>query len=316
MKRIILTVLLFLFTLNSLISQNIIDTEYSLDENNGYYTFSCINHDLCNYIVEINFSYLGNLKSDVFLPYKGEVRPGRNRLFQLKPINSFAPTSFNYSYSYCKGCIDPNVNLNFIYLLPIRTGKETEVFELKYAKVNPQEIEPKDWYMVGFKMNYQDTIYAARRGTVISLRDTAKLKLSGYRCSTEDNFIEILHDDCSIGNYQVLSRVLVKLGQAVNAGDPIGIAGGEKYSNGYQVRFFVNYNYEQKKPLKNNDRSSIKTSQAFIPLVFYTKGNKANKLIYGNTYTSDHPDSLIILEMSKREIKKWLKNKNTSLDCN
>jgi hypothetical protein len=217
-------------------------------------------------------------------------------------------STFKYTYTQIKGCINPKINQDYTYLLPIGIGKTTEAFHIEYLKINEKNPEPKDFFAIGFKINSGDTIFAARRGIVTSFRDNANLNLSEYAYSSEDNFIEIFHKDCSFGKYQVLKKSLVSIGQEVEAGDPIAIAGGEKYSSGPHVRFEVYYNFEQQFQVQNKDGSSIKTYWAYVPLVFFTKEEKNIKLNFGQKYTCEHPDSIIMQEMTKRQIKKWGKN--------
>ena len=68
----------------------------------------------------------------------------------------------------------------------------------------------------------------------------------------------------------------------------------------------MNRNYK-----KNKDGNSV-INIGIRSLVFYTKEKKNVTLNVGENYTSIHPDSLIIQEMTKRQIKKWQK-KNHSL---
>lgn len=312
MRNYFLIAILFTFYFSDSFSQDIIEVNYEVDSR-GYYNFYCNNNDYCNYIVEIFFTNITNLNFRVNFPYRVEVSPGRNYLFELGPGKPNIYSTFKYNYKCIKGCINPKVNLNFTYLLPIGIGKETEPFEISYLRMNARDPEPKDFYAIGLKVRYGDTVYAARRGTVTGIRDTAKLQLSNYIYSSNDNFIEINHNDCSFGSYQIFSQIFVKLGQKVEAGDPIGLAGGDKYSSEPHIRFWVYYNYEQQFDIKNKDGSNRTLYWAYVPLIFYTKENKNIKLVYGNKYTSEHPDSLITQEMTKRQIKKWEKSKNHRL---
>lgn len=290
-----------------LFSQDKINVTYQLDSR-GNYSFYCTNIDYCKYNVRIYFKELTNLKSNKNLPYITDVYPGSNFLFTLEKVDERRSSSFNYNYKCIRGCVNPKVDPNFTYLLPVGEGKTTIPFNIEYLKINDKNPEPKDFYVIGFKLDLGDTIFAARRGIVISYRDTTKLTLNGYRYSSEDNFIEIFHNDCSFGKYQVLKKSLVKIGQEVEAGEPIAISGGEKYISGPHVRFFVYYNYEQEFESKLSDGSNVKRYWAYIPLVFYTKEENKSRLSFNNKYTSVHPDSIITQEMTKREIRKWIKN--------
>jgi hypothetical protein len=307
MRKIFYVTLLILFPNIILYSQKHIEIEYEKD-NRGIYSLYCQNNDYCNYTITISFSELINLNSDVTLPHKFEVMPGRNFLFELRPTNPKMYSSFQYNYKSIKGCIKPDVDMRYTYLMPIGKNKSTEIIGIDYIQVTKYDPEPKDWYSVGFKMDYGDTVYAARRGVVIRLRDTAELRLSGYIYSSNDNYIEIYHKDCSFGEYEVLSKVLVEPGQTVEAGEPIGLAGGDKYTCGAHVRFTVFYNYEQKLDIKDKDGNERKLYWAYVPLIFFTKENGITKLTNGAKYTGSYPDSIVTQEMTKRQIKKWKKN--------
>lgn len=297
---------LFLYCNATLSAQDVIDVKYDVDDL-GHYKFYCDNNDFCIYSIEVNIISLVNLRGNVAFPFFTQVYPGRNNLFELSPVNQEGITSCNYSYRAVKGCINPKVNADFIYLLPVQPGKTMEVFELKYLKINYKDLEPKNWYTVGLKTNQGDTIYAARRGVVTEVRDTAKLKHYDYVYTSEDNFIEICHADCSFGRYDILSKIFVNLGQEVEAGDPIGLSGGEKYFNGSQVRFSVFYNYKQNPRSKDDGGIDRFLFWAYIPMIFYIGSGKSEKLIYGQSYTCEHPDYIIKKEMTRRQIKKWEK---------
>jgi hypothetical protein len=311
MKQFLLFITILAFCCQSTYSQAGIGVYYESDPQ-GNYKFYCKNANYCNYLVEITLPQVINLRSSVSFPFTKEVKPGNTFLFELRIERVETFSTFNYTTKYFKGCINPDVLTNFTYLLPIKPGNATEAFELKYLRIGAQQSEPKDWYVIGLKTNYRDTVYAARRGIVSSLRDSAQLKLSDYTYSSEENYLELYHDDCSFGMYEVLSRIFLKLGQKVEAGDPIGLAGGGNYTSGAHIRFSVSYNHEEL--LSNNSNGGKKKVlyNAYVPLNFYTKESGSTRLVYGNKYTSEHPDSLIIQEMSKRELTKW--NKHKSLD--
>jgi len=307
MKKILISILVGLTSV-SLFSQQNIEVLNEVDSR-GNYNFYCINNDYCNYTVMVYFKEISNLRWDIKLPYEAEVTPGRNSLFTLYVGDPNQNSNFNYGFSYYKGCLKPEVNLNFPFRLPIAVGKQTQAFKLDYLKINNHDTKPKDFYAIGFKVASGDTIFAARRGVVCGLRDTTNLKLNGYLGSSGDNYVEIYHQDCSFGYYQIMSKVLVKLGQEVEAGDAIAIAGGEKYYNGSQFRFWVYYNLEHQPDLKNKAGSNVIIETAYFPLKFYTKEERIVKLDFEQKYTCDYPDFLFFQEMTKREIKKWKKKK-------
>lgn len=309
MKHFFFIVISILFSCHCSYSQEKIEITYERDAQ-GNYKFYSNNLNFCNYIVEITFSSIVNLQSSNSNPFVKEVSPGKTFLFELKSSNTQLSSNFNYTYRYFKGCINPTVKNDFTYLLPIKPGNGTEAFMLTYFRINEQQPEAKDWYAIGLKMNLGDTVYAARRGIVSHVRDTAHLKLSGYSYTSEENYLEIYHDDCSFGTYQVLDKIFLNPGEKVEAGDPIGLVGGKNYTMGPHVRFLVSYNYQDMVSNKKEGEKGKKFYNAYVPLYFHTKESGKIRLEYGIKYTSEHPDSLIIQEMNKREIKKWNKKMN------
>lgn len=300
-KYLLLTFLLQGFCLISS-AQDGISVTYDQD-NGGNYKFYSHNENYCTYTLEVNFQELRNLKWRIQIPFIKEINHGTNYLFTLEAGDPYQNSSFQYSIAYINGCMNPEINSEINYLLPVGKGKITKTFPIDYLKINERTTEPKDYYAVGFIMEEGDTIFAARRGVVCSLRDTSSLSYTGYVYSSDDNYIEIFQQDCSFARYQVLSKSLVIVGQHVEAGDPIAIAGGENYTTGIHVRFLVYYNdADQNQSRKGLD---LNAKMACVPLVFCTEEQQNQQLTVGNMYTGAQPDSIITQEMSKRELKKW-----------
>lgn len=293
-------------------SQNkIIEIKYEKDRAGSAYVFECTNHSFVSYIVEINFSTLTNLSADVSLPFKGTVTPGSNRLFTLKPTGTSGTPNFNYSYSFRKGCLNSKPEVDFPYLLPIQADKTAQSFELyniseKYAN----ESAPKDWYALGIKTTEGDTIYASRKGVVGEVVSDQK-EVSGENVSFNRNinFIEIQQEDCTFAKYELFKEngVFVKVGEPVQAGQPLGVIGGRNFSSGSHVRLSVYYAYVETVKKEGKDTNK-KNYSAYVPIQFWIDG-KLQKLEKNTTYKSEHPESIVTKEMTKREKKKWLENR-------
>lgn len=306
MKPLIL-ILYFLFFYPSIPSaQQTVEVKYAADSK-GNYKFSCENHGYCNYIVEVNFTYLQNLRADFKLPFTGSVQPGFSSSFTLTKENSDQPSNFRFSYRYIKGCIKPKVNMDYTYLLPVAPGKAVQSYEMEYfLKRYMNDAAPQDWYALSIKMKAGDTVYASRRGTVTEVKDDANLKESGYTMASTDNYIEVYHGDCSFARYQVFrdKSIFVKAGQSIEAGDPIGIVGGEKYTTGPHLRFCVYYTID-KDAFADYDQADRRSRLAYVPVQFWTKDTGKLKLANDSKYISEHPTALIAQEMSKKELKRW-----------
>lgn len=290
-------------------AQSPIEVFYEKD-NSGVYSFSCRNTGFCPYTVTIAFTQLIGLRSSVSLPYQTDVSPGQQLLFRLQPQPNQV-TSFQYTVKFIKGCRRPKVDTAVVYLLPASPGKQVSATQLAYLgkQVAGQE-EPKDWYSLAIKMSTGDTVFAARRGMVSAVRSDAEPMGSHLGFNRDDNMVEINHADCSFATYTVFrpKSIFVRQGQFVEAGTPLGIVGGENYDYGPHVRFAVHYNFEAP-VIKNGQPTDERQYWAYVPVRFWLKDEqKASRLEPRKPYLSEHPESVIEQEMSKREIKKRQKS--------
>ncbi|HMH22206.1 MAG TPA: M23 family metallopeptidase [Puia sp.] len=294
------SVLFFLFLLNlTAISQRVIEVSYQQDAQ-GNYNFTCINRAYCNYVLLLGFTRFENARSDHALPYMEMVRPGNNKLFKISATNAKDPIQINYKTSYAKGCLDPHVDQDFTYLLPVSPGKQVQAYEIGSApKPDAAGKDAGSLYAIRLKMKPGDTIYAARRGTVTMLDVSDSLNDSGAANSGSGNYIEIVHADCSFGRYGILRRnsALVKAGQLVEAGQPIGLVGGDKFGRGSEVRFSVYYNLPIQDPQAG--RTGDQANWAYIPIKFWTKTNGKGMLRHGADYSSEFPAVLLTQELPK-----------------
>jgi hypothetical protein len=276
-------------------SQRLIEVKYNQDPKGGY-VFSCMNNTSCNYILELGFTSFDNLKSDLPLPFHEEVKPGYNRLFTITPIDAQAAVLFKYNSEYQKGCMHPAVNKDFTYLYPISPGKDAQVYEMSPLKAS----DSTSWYVLRLKMKPGDTIYAARRGVVNETEDQSGINDAGQTSLGTENFIEIVHADCSFARYGILKKnsALVKPGQLVKAGQPIGLVGGDAYGRGSDIRFSVYYYQEE-----NDGRLNQTTVPHYIVTQIWTKNNGKGKLKHGAVYISEFPAAVLNQEMPVKKAK-------------
>jgi Peptidase family M23 len=296
-------VFFFLFSGASAFSQRAVDVTYNQDAQ-GNYTFSCLNKAFCDYILVVNFSTLENAKSDHALPFVIEVKPGPAKLFRLSKEKAADPIQLKYGYSSFKGCLSPVVDTGFVYVLPIAPGKETQAYEIQSAgKKTADGKIVKDWYGIRLRMKPGDTIYAARRGVVTDLNVSSGQNDAGVSGPDGDNYIEIVHKDCSFAEYGIIKKdgAFVHPGQVVEAGQPIGLVGGDKFGRGSEARLSVTYNQ-----LGNNAATSSEAGifSVYVPLKFWTKQNGKGMLRHGGTYISEHPPVILTQEISKPAPKK------------
>ncbi|HTI12246.1 MAG TPA: M23 family metallopeptidase [Puia sp.] len=297
MKNSSLLLSLLLFLQSTLFSQRVIEVSY-IQDTKGNYIFSCLNRDFCNYVLNVEFTTLENAKSDHSLPYEGEVKPGANKLFTISPVNPGHDVQLRYKNSYRKGCLNPSVNPAFTYLLPIAPGKEAQAYILSNVTgsgaTGPGAASsgPDSGYTIRLRMKQGDTIYASRRGIITRVEVGSSENDAGGAVTGSLNYIEIVHNDCSFGQYGIIKKdgAFVKPGQVVEAGTPIGLVGGDKYGRGSDVRFSVSY--------------YLGPSNMLIPLQFWTKKNGKGPLRHGATYISEFPPTIVAQEKPKPAPKK------------
>jgi len=286
----------FLFLGNSgLFSQKIVEITFLQDAKNAY-VFSAYNHAFCNYTLEIQFPMFINVKADKTLPLRVEVRPGMNKLFSLTALNPNEAVKFNYSSNNYKGCMQVTTDTAFPYLLPIGTGKEAQVYEM-----SNQNGGQNNWYGIRIKMKPEDTIYAARRGVVTEVLEGDTSNDAGVASAGHENYIEIVHADCTFGHYGILRRngSLVRPGQLVKAGEPIGLVGGDPYGRGSEIRFSVYYNQVAE--------NSMKPYMVYVPYQCWTKNNGKGRLKHGALYSSEFPLAIVNREEAKKPRKGEIK---------
>jgi murein DD-endopeptidase MepM/ murein hydrolase activator NlpD len=292
----------FLLTAQAGLSQRIVDITYRQNAK-GAYEFSAVNHAFCHYMLELRFTAFDNLRANHALPYFAEIKPGVNPLFTLSPVNREEPVKFNYSSHFYKGCMHPAVDTDFVYLLPIGPGKETQVYEMS-GPGRPEEGEAgvHDWYVLRMRMKPGDTIYAARRGVVTEVDDSDGSNDAGRSGGTE-NYVEVVHADCSFARYGILRKgsALVKPGQPVRPGQPLGLVGGDAYGRGSEVRFSVYY--PQLEDLPQNG-ASAGIYRNYVQVLCWTKNNGKSRLKHGAVYSSEFPAALLNLEAPKKKANK------------
>jgi hypothetical protein len=289
-KNLMIFFVPFLFHF-SLSAQRAIEVKYQQDQK-GAYVFSCVNYAFCNYILDIGFTNFTNVKCDQTLPFHAEVKPGYNKLFSISPIDPQAAVQFNYKSGFQKGCMHPKVNQDIIYLFPISPGMQAQVYEMSPVKSS----DSASWYVLRLKMKPGDTIYAARKGLVNEILDQNGANDAGQVSIGTENFIEIAQPDCSFARYGILKKnsALVKPGQMVKAGQPIGLVGGDTYGRGSDLRFSVYYYQEE-----NATLSQTAISHYLVPQI-WTKNNGKGKLKHGAVYISEFPASVLNQESPKK----------------
>jgi murein DD-endopeptidase MepM/ murein hydrolase activator NlpD len=195
-------------------------------------------------------------------------------LLTLTRVRRDRATRLNVSYRWGRG--DPGAvpDEGFAYLFPYEHGVKHHVDQGYFGPTTHRGMRALD-----FDLAEGATVCAARDGVVVATRDDSNVGGPGARYEGTANFVEILHSDGTWASYAHFQYhgVLVRPGQAVKAGDPIGRAGHTGQASGPHLHFAV---YRA-----NWDAEGGET----VPTVFLHVDGKAVPVEEGRTYYSVHP---------------------------
>jgi len=260
------------------------------------------NEGHCFYLVKIKFNVIQNLYGAPSPSREIEVIQGRTKLFSLRKQNANQSTNFNYTFQYRKGKAVKKLKKDLVYLLPIKSGKMTKTGKLVYIgetyTKEKEEEKPKDYYSISFTTEVGDTIYASRGGVTIAVKENYAESGTALTFKKEVNQVEIFHKDGTFASYRLFQKngIFVQPGEKVEAGQAIGIIGGERFDSGSHVRMMVFYAHPE-------------GSYAYIKPHFLTE-EREGILDPNQIHTALHKEEIIIQEMNKRQLKKWKKKKD------
>ncbi|WP_284041129.1 M23 family metallopeptidase [Jejuia spongiicola] len=158
---------------------------------------------------------------------------------------------------------DPNKikpNYRYQYTLPYQKGKSYKIVQTFGGKFSHNIKNSK--YAIDFGLQIGDTITAARNGIVLFVKEDSKKHGKTRKYIDFANRIKILHNDGTIADYVHLdyNGVLVKVGDYITTGQPIGISGLTGFTKGPHLHFVV-----------------FKERSISIPIIFKDYKNKTLK---------------------------------------
>ena len=272
----------------------------------GEYQFYCENKTNLKYTVTVKMELI-NMRITGSNPWKGDVKPGRNRLFSVKPINVNSTFNFNYSYTSRVGCKKPKPKDDIIYTLPVKQGMEIKTVPINYVGDQFGYDPPDGFYSIGFKMSKGDTILAVRKGVVMDVKSNALKSISSDLTFVKDrNYILVQHQDCTVGAYNDVSGdILVKVGDEIIPGQPIAFVGDNDFASGAHFKFSTYY-YKPHRKKKDGKEMDEEFTWTYTSPVFMTEEGEV--LLEGNkAYKSVWNKKKMTKELSKGEKKKWEK---------
>lgn len=151
------------------------------------------------------------------------VPPHESQLFMVLSETS-KKSRYGFDCASTIGSIDATHDEDLLYRLPYASGKSYYVLQgygSRLSHTGPEE------YTVDFYMHEGTPVHAARGGIVAKMEESHSRGCWRGGCGKYANYIVILHDDWTTGEYYHLKQngVLVELGDSVFAGQKIGLSG-------------------------------------------------------------------------------------------
>ena len=152
------------------------------------------------------------------------VAPSESRLFMMLQETHDEKSQYGFDCASTIGSIDAEHDESLLYRLPYESGKSYYVLQgygSRLSHTGPEE------YTVDFKMREGTPVHAARGGTVVKMEESNSKGCWKGGCGKYANYIVILHDDWTTGEYYHLQQdgALVEPGQRVVTGQKIGLSG-------------------------------------------------------------------------------------------
>ncbi|MCL1818949.1 MAG: M23 family metallopeptidase [Spirochaetaceae bacterium] len=165
---------------------------------------------------------------------------------------------------------------NFLYLFPFEHGAKHRITQGANGSFTHRDAENR--YALDFDLETGSAVYAARSGLVFDVRKNSNKGGPSASYNKDANFISVLHDDGTVGNYIHLKQngALVAPGDTVEAGRLIGYSGNTGLSSGPHLHFDVQV-------------PSVDGKMHSIPLRFLSHDGGAVEAEEGGYYYARHP---------------------------
>lgn len=244
----------------------------------GVIRFTASNDTYYPFTVTVRFRKLENFTT-VYKSRDASITHGKNILFDLTVKDPDRGFVLDYEFSFALGTPGSEPAQDFIYLVPLKPGSVPTAGVLGNIKINNS-----------FVLKKGDTVFCSRKGRVAALPG---VKGNTFRI-TDSHSLEILHDDGTLMVYGNLSSILpaIRQGMIVYPGQALAVA---------QESFILTQHLVS--------LGSSEQLQA-VPILYLfdeTTGAQFSR-IEGRTAVL-HPESIIIREMTPREIR--LREKNS-----
>lgn len=255
-----------------------------------------------SYTISLSFTRLENAFNS---HYNNIVKGSSGKLISLKPINKEKGIAFSYKFSFIRGVLNPKVDSSFVYRLPFKRDTALKVYEMNFLGTTYFGSElPKNWKAYQF-ITSADTVYAARKGIVIDVKNKYDFDSISYYTSKK-NTILIEHKDGTVASYEgfAKNKLLVKEGDIVYPQTPLGTLTESNSKNKNKLAFKLYFLIDASKNRKDESLLNQKSRFQFITPIFLTDVGIAT-LIPSKTYKVKITNDLTFKEFTRKERKRF-----------
>lgn len=273
------------------IKAQLVEVQY--DYNNvGDYIFGAHNYAKTPLFLHLYFTNLENTSFKESMPYVKRVDPGFTSLFTLMRETEMTP-QFLFQIKTFRSNPIADVNLDFPYLVPFTPGTFVKPVDIKNVDGFWGEEVPKSWKATGFAASPGDQVYASRQGQIVEIVGQTRGGDAKTWYHTWNNSITLLQNDGTLITYKNVTdkNNKLELNQKIQAGEILG----EVAPNSSEIILMIYHS-----TLSSSDLQFI------IPL-FVTAPGKTEIVNSAQNIEVLHPVEIRGLEMTKKEIKKILK---------
>jgi len=186
--------------------------------------------------IRVNAAYT-NITTSKNTPKVFVLKAKTTQRYTTLKINN-GKNSYSYSYSWIRGSKDAVHDDSYVYRLPYASGTS---YRISQGYNGTATHKGRSQYAIDFAMPVGTKIFAVREGIVVQTKSNSNIGGYEKKFSAHGNHVTILHSDGTFATYYHLKHhgVLVKVGQRVNRGYPIGYSGNTGYTSGPHLHLSI-----------------------------------------------------------------------------
>jgi murein DD-endopeptidase MepM/ murein hydrolase activator NlpD len=160
------------------------------------------------------------------------------RVMTLSRADAGVEGRFRYFFEWTVGDKDAVHDDSYVYALPYASGRSYRVVQGYGSRFSHTGLEA---FAIDFDMPEGTSVHAARPGVVARVEESHSKGCWEDGCGRYANFIVILHDDGTTGEYYHLQKdgALVDVGDHVVRGQEIGLSGNTGHTTMPHLHFAV-----------------------------------------------------------------------------